>query len=133
MPFNAVAKGFVYFFNAGICVPGLRDIFATGKPLNDNDALLYPIVCPEKKIGESMVWKTWGMFAISLAIMKIMAMWLESVPFTYLGIGYNTAVAINFAIHEKGIGEATGGKATILPFIVLFALEDIAMLVCLFV
>ena len=58
MPFNAVAKGFVYFFNAGICVPGLRDIFATGKPLNDNDALLYPIVSPEKKIGESMVWKT---------------------------------------------------------------------------
>ena len=73
------------------------------------------------------------MFAISLAIMKIMAMWLESLPFTYLGIGYNTAVAINFLMHEKGISEASGGKGTIMPFVVLFGLEAVAMVVCVFV
>jgi hypothetical protein len=118
-------KFVVYFINLAIHIPGCRDIFKPGYALSPDDAKLFAYMDLNPK-AVPMIWNTWGLWAICLAWMKMLAIYMASMPFIVLGCISCLGTALIFVKEEGTIKEGSG--ATILPFIVIFGLDGFALL-----
>lgn len=115
----------IYFINAAIHIPGCRDIFAPGKALSPDDEKLFNFM-KLNPLATPFIWNTWGFWALCLAWMEIMAIYTVAMPFIVIGCVHNLGTVFIFARQESMI--RAEANATIVPFLVIFGLKGLALL-----
>ena len=108
-------KWVVTFFNLGIHVPGMRDIFAPGKALSPDDEKLYNFM-KTNPIAMPFLWNIWGLWALCLAWMKIIAVWTGAVPFIIIGC-VQCFASLAVMIKQEPVFQEHA-NATVKPFMV---------------